>query len=205
MRVKICGLRRASDAAAAIALGATHLGVVLAEDSPRCATTQEARAIARLAHGVVPMVLVFRKQGTDVIQALCDAVGSPRVQVHGASPEQRLELQLAGLVPMQVVQVAATASRLPELQPPPCQREPALFDGGSGGSGQSFCWDLLGTLAPVGVFVAGGIRPDNLGRLLRHQPWGIDVSSGIEGEPGVKDLVLMSQLFQAIRLAGEMQ
>ena len=50
------------------------------------------------------MVLVFRKQGTDVIQALCDAVGSPRVQVHGASPEQRLELQLGGLVSMQVVQ-----------------------------------------------------------------------------------------------------
>ncbi len=205
MMVKICGLRRPADADAAIGLGATHIGVVLAQDSPRCATRAQAREIADVARGAAKVVLVFRSETDGVIRAACDAVGVARLQVHGAERSRCEELAAAGLLPTQVVRVEPQATSLPEFAEPPTELVPALLDGGAGGAGQSFSWALLGPRAPHAVFVAGGIRPANVGRLLQYQPWGIDVSSGIELEPGVKDPVLMSQLFYVLRTAGVMR
>ena len=67
MRVKICGLRRAVDAECAIELGASHVGVVLAADSPRCATREEAAAVVAVARGRAEPVLVFRGESHDAI------------------------------------------------------------------------------------------------------------------------------------------
>jgi len=205
MKVKICGLRRAVDADAALALGATHLGVVLAQDSPRRATVREARAIVRLARGVATVALVFRGEHDEAIRTACDRVGCPRVQVHGANGVRCQKLQSLGLRPVPVAVVARTASSLPDFDEPPSARNPALLDGGKGGAGRAFVWSLLRGGAPHAVFVAGGIAPFNVRELLHYQPWGIDVSSGIELEPGVKDPVLMSQLFHAVRSSGVSQ
>lgn len=205
MRIKICGLRRAADADAAIGLGATHVGVVMAEDSPRCATRLEAREIVRVAHGVAKVVLVVRGQSDEEIRAHCDAIGIERVQVHGADHARCRGLAAAGLLPMPVAMIGEGAESLPSFTDEPTEHAPALLDGGRGGAGQLFPWALLGPSAPHGVFVAGGIRPSNVRRLLPFAPWGIDVSSGIELQPGVKDPVLMSQLFGAVRSAGVIQ
>lgn len=205
MRVKICGLRRAADAEAAIALGATHVGVVLAADSPRCATHLEAREIVRIARGVAEVVLVVRGESDEEIRAHCDAIGIARVQVHGAGHERCRGLAAAGLLPMPVAMIAEGAASLPAFAEQPTERAPALLDGGRGGAGTLFPWALLGPSAPQGVFVAGGIRPTNVQRLLPFAPWGIDVSSGIELQPGVKDPVLMMELFNAVRSMGVMQ
>jgi phosphoribosylanthranilate isomerase len=75
---------------------------------------------------------------------------------------------------------------------------PALLDVGGGGSGRSFDWDLLGTEAPPFTFVAGGIRPENVEALLEHRPYGIDLASGVESEPGVKDEEKLRELFDRI-------
>lgn len=202
MKVKICGLRRAVDADAALGLGATHLGIVLAEDSARCASRREAHQIVSLARGCADVVLVFRGESDEVIRAHCDALGVARVQVHGAGHGRCRSLAAAGLLPVPVATIPEDARSLPEFSPTPTAEMPALLDGGRGGEGRCFRWDLLGPRAPEGVFVAGGIRPANVRRLLPFRPWGIDVSSGVEAEPGVKDAVLMSQLIHAVRGVG---
>lgn len=203
MMVKMCGLRRARDAELSLELGASHLGVVLAADSPRVATLSQAREVLRVAAGRAPVVLVFRRQSNDAIERACDEVGSRRVQVHGASDERCAALRAAGMLPLPVLRVTADCGKLPTLSPAPDEQAPALLDGGSGGEGVAFDWRLLGGAAPNGVFIAGGIRPDNVVALLRHRPWGIDVSSGVERRPGVKDKDEMRSLFDAMRIYGE--
>lgn len=199
MKVKICGLRRAVDAECAIELGASHVGVVLAADSPRCATREEAAAVVAVARGRAEPVLVFRGESHDAIVAASDVLGVRRVQAHGADAEACERLRRAGLRPIQVARVAAGSAALPGFDPAPSARQPALLDGGRGGEGQCFVWSLLSAGAPEGVFVAGGIRPDNVRELLTLRPWGIDVSSGVEREPGVKDAQKLTRLFQAVR------
>ena len=201
MRVKVCGLRRAADADVAISLGATHVGVVLAADSPRRASRAEARAIVALAAGCAEPVLVFRGESDREVRAACEELSVRRVQVHGADARRCAQLERAGLLPIPVAEVTADAVALPSFTPAPSSRRPALLDGGRGGAGRRFRWDLLADGAPEGVLVAGGIEPANVRELLEHRPWGIDVSSGVELGPGVKDPERLTALFQAVRSA----
>ena len=74
-----------------------------------------------------------------------------------------------------------------------------MFDVGGGGSGRAFDWRILGERAPERAFIAGGLRPENIGRLLPFRPWGVDVSSGIESAPGVKDPERLRRFFDLLR------
>lgn len=199
MKVKICGLRREADADLAIELGATHVGVVMAENSPRRATQVEARAIAMRARGKAETVLVFRGESNDVILRACEAIGVHRVQVHGADMPRCRELARVGLLPLPVAVVSPDAEHLPVFADQPSERSPGLLDGGRGGAGTCFAWSLLARNVPHAVFIAGGISTTNVRELLRFRPWGIDVSSGIEMEPGIKDPVLMGRLLREVR------
>ncbi len=196
--VKICGLRRVADAELSFELGARFLGCVLAADSPRCATVDEVRNIAALASGQVDVVLVFRKTSQEQILRLCDETQVRRVQIHGTSPNACRMLSFYGVDVHSVFRVPADATRLPELDPPPMPRRPAVLDGGTGGAGRRFAWDLLGASAPDATLIAGGITADNVGELLWHRPYGIDISSGIEASPGVKDASELRRLFERI-------
>lgn len=203
MKVKICGLRRTSDTGLAIELGATHVGIVLAEDSPRCATMREARAIVRCARGRATVVLVFRHESAETIVRAAFELGVNLVQVHGASPALRRELRDAGMFVMPVASVPAGASALPEFAAQPTDMVPAVLDVGRGGSGRTFDWTLLPTQSARCVFVAGGITPANVAALLAHRPWGIDVSSGVELAPGVKSPGLLRKLLREVRALGD--
>ena len=195
--VKVCGLRRIEDAELCVQLGAKYLGLVMAKDSPRCASVQAARQIACLADGTARVVLVFRGNSVDEILRLCEQTSVRRVQIHGTNPQACMQLGFCGLTVHPVYQVDANASRLPEM-PPASEEQPAMLDAGCGGSGQRFAWDLLGDQAPPGTFVAGGVTPDNVRRLLTHQPFGIDISSGVETAPGIKDPEKLQRLFAEV-------
>lgn len=203
MKVKICGLRRTSDTGYAIELGATHLGLVLAQDSPRCATIREAQAIVRCARGRARVVLVFRNERTAVIVRQATELGVKLVQVHGADTQRRRELGDAGLSVIPVASVAPDADSLPVFAESPNVLLPALLDVGRGGTGRCFHWDLLAPEAPANTFVAGGITPANVTELMQYRPWGIDVSSGVELAPGIKSPGLLRRLFCAVRALGE--
>ena len=204
MEVKICGLRRPADARLAVRLGARWIGIVRAPDSPRSATLEEARrvvAAAREVHPRVRAVLATGRRTRDEVAADAFALGIARVQPHGLSDAGVRSLRDAGLIVHRVVTVPETAGRLPEFAPPGEDDGPLVFDVGGGGSGRAFDWRILGERAPGRAFIAGGLKPENIGRLLPFQPWGVDVSSGVESAPGVKDPDRLRLFFERLQPA----
>ena len=202
MEIKICGLRRPEDARLAVRLGARWIGVVRAPDSPRSATLEEARQVIAAAREVDPEVrpvLATGRRTRDEVASDAFALGIARVQPHGLSEAGVRTLTEAGLVVHRVVTVPEAADRLPDFEPPEADGGPLVFDVGGGGSGRAFDWRILGERAPDRAFIAGGLRPENIGRLLPYRPWGVDVSSGIESSPGVKDPDRLRRFFDVLR------
>ena len=206
--VKVCGLRRAADAERAVEAGARLLGCVLAADSPRRATHDEVRRVAAAgAAAEVPVetVLVFRAASTEQVVGSCRALGLRRVQVHRPAAGQLVALARAGLLVHRVHGLPAAGdgpgAALPRLEPAPTPHCPALLDTGAGGSGTPFDWDLLAGGAPHATYVAGGLTPENLPALLVHRPFGVDLSSGLESAPGVKDPGRLRDLFALLETA----
>ena len=196
-RVKICGLRRPEDASLALELGADLLGCVFADDSPRCATIAEATAIRALADAT-PVVLVTRDLPPLDILQFAKVTGLERVQVHGGDEEIERVLASMGLTVHRVRAIAPGSTSLPELDPQPTEDAPALFDVARGGSGERFDWSLLKDTGTSPIYIAGGINPENIQDLLGFQPFGVDVSSGIESAPGEKDPDLMRLFFERL-------
>lgn len=202
MEIKICGLRRPEDARLAVRLGARWIGVVRAPDSPRSATLEEARQVIAAAREVDPEVrpvLATGRRTRDEVASDAFALGIARVQPHGLSDAGVRTLSRAGLIVHRVVTVPETAGRLPDFEAPEEDDGPLVFDVGGGGSGRAFDWRILGERAPERAFIAGGLRPENIGRLLPYRPWGVDVSSGIESSPGVKDPQRLRRFFDLVR------
>ena len=202
MEIKICGLRRPADARLAVRLGARWIGVVRAPDSPRSATLDEARRVIAAAREVDPHVrpvLATGRRTRDEVASDAFALGVERVQPHGLSDAGVRTLAQAGLIVHRVVTVPESAARLPDFEPPEADDGPLVFDVGGGGSGRAFDWRILGERAPGRAFIAGGLRPANIGRLLPYRPWGVDVSSGIESSPGVKDPDLLQRFFDLLQ------
>lgn len=197
-RIKVCGVRRVDDAQFAAGLGATYIGCVLASDSPRCATLSEIRAISGALDDSTEIVLVFRNASVTSVLDASKATGITSVQPHGMDAAHTEALRSAGCRVLRVYSIAASASDLPEFDPVPTAEAPAVLDVGQGGSGTPFDWQLLGENAPDGLFIAGGISPDNVAQLLAHHPFGIDVSSGVESAPGIKDHDRLRRLFDAV-------
>lgn len=201
MRVKVCGLTRAADVARCVELGATHLGFVLAAGTPRRVGAADARALAAEAGAATP-VLVFRRAPLDEVLRAAEESGVARVQLHGFDERDALALEERGLVVHRVRAVAPGGAPDLAFAPAPRAERPWHLDVGAGGAGRAFDWGALGGRAPAHVFLAGGIGPDNVGALLAHEPWGIDLSSGVESRPGVKDHAALARLFEALAAAG---
>ncbi len=201
MEVKICGLLRPEDARLAVRLGAGWIGIVRAPDSPRSASLDQARRVIEAAvseNGSVRPVLATGRRTRAEVAADARALGIRRVQPHGLSEAGVRALVSEGLIVHRVVPVPETAGRLPSFRAPTGSDGPLVFDVGGGGSGRSFDWRILGDAAPPRVFIAGGLRPENVGRLLPFRPWGVDVSSGVEASPGVKDGARMRSFFERL-------
>ena len=202
MEVKICGLRRPEDASLAVRLGARWIGIVRAPDSPRSATLDEARrviAAAREADPEVRPVLATGRRSTGEVAADAAVLGVERVQPHGLGDAGVRELRAGGLIVHRVVTIPETAERLPRFAVPDEKDGPLVFDVGGGGSGRSFDWRILGEKSPPRTFIAGGLRPENIGLLLPYRPWGVDVSSGIESAPGIKDSERLRRFFEKLQ------
>ena len=199
--VKICGLTRPEDARLAVRLGATHVGCVMAPESPRYASVEQARSVFQAVGEGVRRVLVFRRQDTAMILEMARGVRTTDVQLHEMPEEDALLLEREGMTVYRVQRVDSEIKTLPVLTPEPTPERPVLLDVGSGGSGTTFRWEILGDEAPQGIFVAGGIGPDNVAALLSHHPYGVDLSSGVESSPGVKDPARMTAFFEAVASA----
>jgi phosphoribosylanthranilate isomerase len=186
MFVKICGLTDVDDALLTVALGADALGFVFAPGSPRQITPQAASEIVkRLPHGTLT-VGVFRDERPERVVEVVNTVGLRGAQLHGREPLSEVRT-IRERIPFVIQAFRAGDPALATVANGPADL--VLLDAPEPGAGQVFDWALT-EHAPQGVpfLLAGGLTPDNVGEAIRAvRPFGVDVSSGVESEPGRKD------------------
>jgi phosphoribosylanthranilate isomerase len=204
IRVKICGLKRAEDAAAAVAAGANALGFNFWKGTPRYIAPQEAAAIVSSAPPGVLTVGVFVDEDPERVVEIANQTGIMALQLHGSETPEYLDA-LGAFLKIKTIKVG------PGFDPAELTRYGSaslfllegLVTGMAGGTGQTFDWSLAEEAKEYGkIILAGGLTPDNVAEAVRRvRPWGVDVASGIESEPGKKDLRLMRAFIQAARSA----
>lgn len=206
--VKICGLRTAAAVDASIEHGASHVGFVFYPASPRNIGPAEAgRLIARLPDSVVPVALTVDADD-DAIAAILAEAPVRMLQAHGKeSPERVAALrQRFGLPVMKAIGIAE-AGDVARAHDYEAVADLLLLDakapkkGLPGGNGLAFDWGLIaneGWSRPW--FLAGGLTPDNVAEAIRISgARAVDVSSGVEQAPGVKDIGLIAAFLAAAR------
>jgi phosphoribosylanthranilate isomerase len=197
--IKICGITRAEDAALAVALGASALGFVFWPGSPRAIDPHRARAIAASLPPFVTAVGVFVNQPAGFINSVSNLVGLGVVQLHGdEDPAYAAAVKRPVLKAVNLPADSAAIDRWSE-------RTMLLVDAHDpvrrGGTGTTADWGLAAPLARQRpIMLAGGLTPDNVADAIAWvQPFGIDVSSGVEQAPGIKDRHRMMALFEQLR------
>lgn len=196
--VKICGITRQEDALAAADLGASAVGLVFWRRSPRYIDPDRAAAIARTLPSSVKAVGVFVNQPREEVNAIAASVGLGAVQLHGdETPEYA-----AGMT-RPVIKAVVLSESQAEIETWP-EDVMLLVDAHDlslrGGTGKTTDWKAAAALAKDRrVLLAGGLTPENVAQALALvRPFGIDVSSGVESAPGVKDHERLKALFAAV-------
>ncbi|HTM22700.1 MAG TPA: phosphoribosylanthranilate isomerase [Kofleriaceae bacterium] len=203
MIVKICGVTRAADAAAAAAAGADWIGINFWPGSKRRATLEQAVAAAAAARAARPGVVivgVFVDEEPARIDEIAGRVGLDRVQLHG----DEAPAVCAGLGARAFKALAlGDAGDLARLDAYGC--DPILVDTpstGRGGSGVTGDWELARRAVATGrrILLAGGLTVDNVAAAVRAVgPWGVDVASGVESAPGIKDPERVARFIEEAR------
>ena len=201
IRVKICGLTRVEDVQAAVRAGADAIGFVFTA-SPRRISVETAIRLSSYVPAGVSRVGLFLDQDRSEIQRVVDSVALDILQFHGSESEKQCSLY--GLPWLKAVAMEnAESVRHAERDFPGAAG--LLLDshskGGRGGSGESFDWSLSKPVAKA-IWLAGGLNPNNVGLAIQTvRPFAVDVSSGVETEPGIKDAALMNAFVAAVREA----
>ena len=208
--VKICGLSDRAGLDAAMAAGARYVGFVPVAKSPRAVTVEQAAALAvEVPPGIAKVALVVDADDA-TLDEIVARVPLDMLQLHGhETPERVAEVRaLHGLPVMKAVGVASEAD-LPALDAYAAVADQILVDAKApkgaplpGGNGLAFDWRLIaGRRWPVPWMLAGGLTPDNLAEAVaRTGARQVDVSSGVESAPGVKDEVRIRAFLDAAGL-----
>jgi phosphoribosylanthranilate isomerase len=208
MEIKICGLRTEEALAAALAGGASHVGFIFFPKSPRNIEPAEAGRLRRLASGKAKAVAVTVDASDATLDGIVEAMAPDVLQLHGSeSPARVRELKARyGLPVMKALSVREKAD-LDRVADYAGAADCLLFDAKPpkgaelpGGNGMAFDWRLLEGVDPaVPYMLSGGLNAANIVEALATaRPSGIDISSGVESAPGVKDVRLIEAFFRAV-------
>jgi phosphoribosylanthranilate isomerase len=183
--VKICGITSEDDALLAVALGADALGFVFAP-SPRQVTASRVYDITRRLPPEILTVGVFRDELPDRVIDITQRAGLKAAQLHGRESRNQVE-QVNKYVHWVIKSVEAGSAAA--MNADNLGTDMVLVDASEPGSGKLFDWSLLADMPEVPrLMLAGGLNPENVGLAIETvRPWGVDVSSGVEAEPGRKD------------------
>ena len=203
-RIKFCGMTRAEDVRLAVALGVDFIGMVFAERSPRLLGIEAAVALRALVPERIGVVALLMDNPRETVLEVVSAVKPDHLQFHGGEDDsfcRGFGLPFLKAIAMGGDPDAALAS-LPEYP----SAQAFLFDGHGageqGGSGKLFDWTHLPATLDRPFLLAGGLTQDNVALAIGSaRPWGVDVSSGIESAPGVKDAAKMRAFVEAVRRA----
>jgi phosphoribosylanthranilate isomerase len=200
-RVKICGLTRESDIAAAVIAGADAVGFVFHPASPRAVTPEQAADLCRALPPFVTAVGLFVDAPAETIEATLDQVPLDLLQFHGdESPEFCARFGRRWIKALRM---------RPEIDPA-AERErfagadglllDAYEPGRAGGTGQRFDWDRIPPEIAPEILLAGGLTPANVTEAIeRVRPYGVDVSGGVETARGIKSQELIFAFMQGVR------
>lgn len=211
MWVKICGITQAQQAIAIARHGATHLGFICVPQSPRYIAAEALADMTRLldAAGVkVATVGVFVDAPLTEICTVARQANLSHLQLHGQETPAQCQQLLAALPGVALIKAirVRTAADLARAEAYIPHVEALLLDAYHpqqlGGTGLTLDWEALGAFKPACPWLlAGGLTPENVPSALSTlRPDGIDLSSGVEQSPGVKDMALVEQLFEQLRL-----
>ncbi len=202
-RVKICAITRVEDALLACELGADAIGMVMTPSSPRCVSIERARAIRDVLPALVDAVVLTHGLDAATVRAIIGGVQADAVQFHGTEDAafcESFDVRYIKAIGMDGdVDVRAIAAGHPRA-------DGFVLDGHlpgqQGGRGRTFDWSRVPRDLGRPILLAGGLNPDNVGDAIRAlRPWAVDLASGVESTPGVKDSAKMRAFFAAVRAA----
>lgn len=208
-KVKICGLSTLETVRAALDAGADFVGLMFFAKSPRNISLERAAGLADVARGRAKIVTVTVDADDELLADIAVAVRPDLIQCHGAETQERLDVIKArtGIAPYKVLRVATAehVARARDYAASPFIMFDALPPKDAvlpGGNGLAFDWRILKD-APHPFMLAGGLNPENVAEAIRVTGADIvDVSSGVESAPGVKDVSLIRKFIEAAKLAG---
>jgi len=201
--IKICGVTNVEDAEHVARSGANAIGLNFVHGSKRRITLEQARPIMAALAGRIEVVAVVANPTDLETQELREELGIQWLQLHGDEPAPRVGRLLPHAFKAVAIEDAADARKASSF---PGER--LLVDtkvsGASGGTGKVFDWQLVTDLVRTRqLILAGGLTPTNVAAAVRVLgPWGVDVASGVEFVPGVKDPELVTAFVLAVRSAG---
>ena len=202
-RIKICGITREEDLAAAVAAGADALGFVFYPPSPRYVTPQRAAELLAGMPAFVTRVGLFVNEPAETVHAVLAQASLDLLQFHGdedaaycagfGKPWIKAARMREGFDLLEYASAFADAPGVCGL----------LLDAhveGYGGGGKTFDWSLIPRSLPLPVILSGGLHPGNVIEAVRAvRPWAVDVSSGVEAARGIKDVRKIDEFIAGVR------
>lgn len=209
--IKICGLKTPEAIDAALAGGATHIGFIFFPKSPRNVEPETAGRLRNAARGRAKAVAVTVDADDALLDRIVAAMQPDMLQLHGKeTPERVAQVKRRYGLPVIKALTVSAAEDIAKARPYVGAADQILFDAKPpkdselpGGNGVSFDWSLLKSIGPgLDYFLSGGLNAENVGEALRiaHPP-ALDISSGVESAPGVKDTQKIADFFAAVRKA----
>ncbi len=199
-RIKICGMTTVQDAVLAVEAGADAIGLIFWPGSRRAVDVERAQAITRALPPLVSTVGVFVDATPDYVRSVADAVGLSAVQLHGSEVvDDWARFPRPVLKALRVEHYAASPWRTARAAILVDAHDPVTV----GGTGRTIDWQAArGIAATRPLVLAGGLNPENVADAVTTvRPWGVDVASGVEQAPGVKDGGRVRAFVQAVRAA----
>ncbi|MFQ0997954.1 bifunctional indole-3-glycerol-phosphate synthase TrpC/phosphoribosylanthranilate isomerase TrpF [Gilliamella sp. BG6] len=192
---KVCGLTRPEDAVSAYQAGAVYGGLIFVTNSARYIQPIKARTV--IAAAPLNWVGVFRNEDIETVCQIAKQLSLYAVQLHGDEDANYIKTLCQELPKTcQIWQALSIDGAVPEHANPLVSRY--IFDHGAGGTGKSFDWSLLDNQDLNNVILAGGINPENIKSALATNVIGVDLNSGVEVSPGVKDKQKIQAVFEQI-------
>jgi phosphoribosylanthranilate isomerase len=191
-KIKFCGITRLTDAELAVSAGAWAIGLIFWPGSPRRCTPEAAAGIAAAVKRRVEVVGVFVNPTLDELVTRADEIGLTMLQLHGEEGPAFCA-EAARRTGCKVIKAVRVRSRADIQALTAIHTDYHLLDsyaaGVPGGTGETFSWEIARThRGPVPLILSGGLNPDNVAEAIGAvRPFAVDVASGVEAEPGVKD------------------
>jgi len=201
MRVKICGITRSEDMRAACEAGADALGFVFYAKSPRHVEIEQASALVAALPPFVTSVGLFVDAEPEFVRQVLKKVPLDLLQFHGSeSPDECRGFARPYLKAVRVRPGADLLKYAADYHDALGLLLDAYVPGVPGGTGERFDWNLVSAHFPMPIVLSGGLTPENVAEAIRQvKPWAVDVSSGVEARPGVKDAAKVAAFIECAR------